>query len=121
MNLISPAAQVLLTVFPIVIAVFASILIFFAILWKHHENKLMIIKEVYKPKVFNFKAFSLLTGLCLTGIGFVLSFVFIIVNGFTISVLVGLIPFILGIMLLTFYKVNPDFNNSPKDYENSNC
>lgn len=105
----SPAAQVVFSVVPIVGITFGAIIIFFWLLWRHHEIKLQIKNGTYKPAKINFKAFSLLTGLLLTGLGIILSLVFAIIDGFSYSILGGLIPAVIGICLLIFYKINPDF------------
>ncbi len=105
MNTPCPAAQVIISIIPIVGIVFAAIVIFFALLWKHNEIKMRISKNTYNPMNFNWKMFSLLSGLCLVGVGTVLSVVFFLVSGFTYELLGGLIPLSLGIMLLIFNKL----------------
>ena len=111
----STAAQVIISIVPIVGIAFGAIVIFFYILWKHHEIKLQIKTGTFKPVKFNFAAFSLLTGLLLTGIGFMLSAVFAIIDGFSYSILGGLIPLIIGICLLMFYYMFPDFHKNDKN------
>ncbi len=101
----SPAAQVIIAIVPIVGITFSALIIFFALLWKHTEIKLRISKNTYTPPVFNLKLFSLLTGLCLVGVGFSISLVFIIISGITYGLLGGIIPLVLGIMLLIFYRI----------------
>ena len=100
-----PAAQVIIALVPLIGIVFSAVVIFFACLWKHTEIKLRISKNTYNPPVFEWKLFSLLTGLCLLGVGFVISLVFIMVSGISYALLGGLIPFSLGIMLLLFYRI----------------
>ena len=39
-----------------------------------------------------------------------LSLVFAVLDGFTYSMLGGLIPAVIGICLLVFYKIYPDFH-----------
>lgn len=101
----SPAAQVIIAIVPIVGITFSAIIIFFALLWKHIEIKLRISKNTYTPPVFNWKVFSLFTGLCLVGVGFSISLLFLIISGVTYGLLGGIIPLILGIMFLIFYKI----------------
>lgn len=107
----SPAAQVILSIIPIVGIVFAATLVFFALLWKHSENKLRIKNGTYQPSNFNFKVFSLLTGLVLIGVGLVLSVMFFILEGLSWDLLGGLITLVIGIMLIIFYKVNPEYRD----------
>ena len=83
---------------------------FFFILWRHHEIKLQIKTGTFVPSKINYKAFSLLAGLLLTGTGIMLSLVFAVLDGFTYSMLGGLIPAVIGICLLVFYKIYPDFH-----------
>lgn len=72
-----PAAQVIIAVVPIVGITFSFLVIFFALLWKHHEVKIRISKGTYEPPEFNWKIFTLLSGLCLTGVGFAISLLFL--------------------------------------------
>ncbi|MCQ2585767.1 MAG: hypothetical protein MJ185_09255 [Treponema sp.] len=99
------AAQVIIALVPIVGISFSALVIFFALLWKHTEIKLRISKNTYNPPVFNWKLFSLFAGLCLIGTGFSISVIFLIVSGITYGLLGGIIPFVLGIMFLIFYKL----------------
>lgn len=110
---ISTAAQILVSLIPIVGIVCGATVIFFALLWRHRETKQRILNNTYKPVTFNFRVFSLLTGLFLTSIGAVLSVMFILIHGLSWAALGGLIPLASGIALLVFYKMNPDFTNSP--------
>jgi len=105
----TPAAQIIISIIPIVGIAFAATLIFFALLWKHSENKASIQRGTYKPAHFNLKVFSLLTGLCLIGVGTVLTVMFLILEPLSWSLLGGLIPLVLGLMLIIFYKANPKF------------
>lgn len=106
---ISPAAQILVSLIPIVGIVCGAAVIFFALLWRHRETKLRILNDTYKPVQFNFRVFSLLTGLFLTAVGLVLSVMFILIHGISWAALGGLIPFATGVAMLIFYKINPDF------------
>ncbi len=106
----SIAAQVIISIVPIVGITFGAVILFFYILWRHHEVKLQIKTGTFVQKNFNSAAFSLLTGLLLTGIGLVLTMVFAILDGFSYSILGGLIPFISGVSLLVYYRVFPEFH-----------
>ncbi|MBQ7613278.1 MAG: hypothetical protein IJU92_09495 [Spirochaetaceae bacterium] len=112
MGYISEAAQVLISILPIVAIIVISVLIFFFLLWRHREIMCQIKTNTYTKHIFNYKVFSLLTGILLTSVGAVLSIVFIIVGKNPYTVLGGLIPLALGIGLLIFYEVikkNPKF------------
>ena len=106
----SESAQIIFSVVPIVGIVIGGITIFFYLLWRHHEIKLQIKTGTFVPSKINYKAFSLLAGLLLTGTGVMLSLVFAVLDGFTYSMLGGLIPTVIGICLLVFYKIYPDFH-----------
>ncbi|HAK68066.1 MAG TPA: hypothetical protein DEO40_07140 [Treponema sp.] len=110
-NPISPAAEIIVSLVPIVSIVLASVLLFFVLLWRHHENKQRILKGTYEPMKFNLRAFTLLTGLCLTGVGIVLSTLFFLLNGVDWTLLGGAIPLFVGFAFLLFYKINPDFKD----------
>ncbi|MCR5290340.1 MAG: hypothetical protein K6E51_10140 [Treponema sp.] len=105
----SAEAQVVLAVIPIVGIVIGGVIIFFYLLWHHHEIKLQIKTGIYHQKKFDLKTFSLLTGLLLTGTGAILTLFFILMAGGSYTILGGLIPLIIGVTLLLFYKINPDF------------
>lgn len=104
---VSPAAQVIIAIIPIVGIVIGGIVVFFYLLWRHREISLQIKSGCYRPRQFNLKLFSLLTGLLLTGIGLVLTILFLIVQGFSYPLLGGLLPFIIGVSFLVFFKFCP--------------
>ena len=104
----SPAAQVILAIIPIVGIVIGGIIVFFYLLWRHREITLQIKTGCYMPQRLNLKLYALLTGLLLTGIGTVLTALFILLNGVSYTVLGGLVPLALGICLLIFYRVYPE-------------
>jgi len=99
------AAQVIASIIPIVGIVIGGIVIFFYLLWRHKQITLLVKSGKYEPLLFNIKLFSLLTGILLTGVGFVLSVFFIIAEGFSHALLGGLIPFIFGVCLIIFYSI----------------
>ena len=109
-NQLSIAAQVIISIVPIVGITFGAVILFFYILWRHHEIKLQIKTGTFVPSKFNFAAFSLLTGLLLTGIGLTLTAVFAIIDGFSYAILGGLLPMVVGICLLIFFYAYPDFH-----------
>ena len=104
---ISQVAQVIISIVPIVGITFAAIIVFFALLWKHRENKLKIMNGTFKEINFNLEIFSLFTGLCLLGVGVVITGIFLLLKPNSFVILGGLVPFSLGITLLIFYKIFP--------------
>ena len=104
---ISQVAQVIISIVPIVGITFAAIIVFFALLWKHRENKLKIMNGTFKEINFNLEIFSLFTGLCLLGVGVVITGIFLLLKPNSFGILGGLVTFSLGITLLIFYKIFP--------------
>ncbi|MBR1403891.1 MAG: hypothetical protein IJ558_06905 [Treponema sp.] len=101
----SPAAQVIIALIPIVGIVIGGIVIFFSLLWIHHETKQRIKAGDFTKKRFNSRAFTLLIGLLLTGLGIMLSVFFALLTGVSPALLGGLIPFTIGFCLLLFYRI----------------
>lgn len=105
----SHSAQVIIALIPIVGIAIGGIILFFYLLWTHHEAKLKIRTGVYKKTEFDLKTFSLLVGILLIGLGIILTLLFALIDGLSYALLGGLIPFIVGVCLIIFYKVNPNF------------
>ena len=105
-QIVSPAAQVIVSIIPIVGICFAASIIFFALLWKHHENVMLIQKDSYKPPRIDLRNFSLLLGLCLVGVGIVLSLMFLLLKHLSWGLLGGLLPLAVGVMLLLFHRIS---------------
>jgi len=105
----SAAAQVMITIIPIVGIVMGSIVIFFFFLWRHRQRMRMIERGLQPVALFDLETFSLFTGLLTTGVGVVLSVFFIVVEGGSYSLLGGLIPLGVGVSLLTFYAIRRGF------------
>ena len=106
----SQSAQVVVAVIPIVGIAIGGVILFFYLLWTHHETKLRIRTGSYKEPEFDLKTFSLLAGLLLVGIGITLTALFAMIDGFSYALLGGLLPLAVGACLLIFYKINPDFH-----------
>lgn len=107
----SPAAQVIVAIIPIVGIVFGATIVILALIWRHHERKMQIEAGTFTNNKFDLKSYALLFGLLLTGVGFLLSIFFAVMNGKSPSLLGGLVPLTIGICLLIFYKINPEFKN----------
>jgi len=114
-SVVSPAAQVIVAIIPIVGIVIGGIVVFFSLLWHHHEVKQQIKLGSYKKETFNLKTYSLLFGVLLTGLGAILSLFFALLNGRSPALLGGLVPLALGLSLLVFYILNPDFKTPHED------
>lgn len=86
--------------------IFGTTLLFFLFQWWHKQKMALIQSGQYKPWSFDIRLYSFFLGLLLTFTGFALSFVFILVLGRSMAMLGGLIPFAIGLGLLTFYKMS---------------
>ncbi|MCZ8342083.1 MAG: hypothetical protein O9301_03560 [Leptospira sp.] len=96
--------RVLLYLVPNIGIIFGTLLLFFLFQWWHKQKMALIQSGQYKPWSFDIRLYSFFLGLLLTFTGFALSFVFILVLGKSMAMLGGLIPFAIGLGLLTFYK-----------------
>ena len=101
------AAQVILSIVPIVGIVIGGTLVFFYLLWRHKQISLQVKTGNYKPSKFNLKIFSFLLGILLTGVDLVLTLFFALINKISYQVLGGFIPLSLGVCFLIFYKFCP--------------
>ena len=114
-SFVSPAAQVIVAVIPIVGIFIGGVIVFFSLLWHHHEVKLQIKLGSYKKQSFNLRAYSLLFGVLLTVLGAILSAFFALLKGLSPALLGGLVPFATGLALVIFYLVNPDFKKADEE------
>lgn len=110
----SPAGQVIITLIPIIGIVIGGIVVFFYLLWHHREMSLLIKTGNYKPRTFNLRIFSLFSGILLTAVGFILTILFILLEGLSYPLLGGLIPLCIGIALLVFFKLYPTVADTDK-------
>ena len=101
----SAAAQVMVTVIPIVGIVMGCLVIFFYLLWRHKQRMLMIEKGMTPYQIFDLRTFSLLAGLLNLGVGVVLTLFFLLKEGSSYSLLGGLVPLAIGLSLIVFYKM----------------
>ncbi|MCP4138611.1 MAG: hypothetical protein GY754_47080 [bacterium] len=108
----SAAAQVIVTIIPLVGIVAGCTVIFFSLLWNYKQKLLMIEKGLVKQKAFDLDAFSLFSGIILFSIGSSLVTFFIIKEGFTYGVLGGLIPLSIGFGLILYFVIRQKMNNN---------
>jgi hypothetical protein len=101
----STAAQILVTIIPIVGIVTGGVLIFFFLLWAYRERRLLIEKNLYVRKELDVDTFSLFAGIVLLSIGLTLVLFFLIKEGLTYELLSGLVPFSLGVSLTLFFII----------------
>jgi hypothetical protein len=111
----SIAAQIIITIIPIVGIVMGGIVLFFFLYWNYKQRLLMIEKGQNYRREFDLNSFSLFSGLVLTSIGTCLVIFFLILEGFTYPVLSGLIPLALGVSLIVFYVIRVNMNGNGKE------
>ena len=97
---VTPAAQVIIAVIPIVGIVMGATVIFFYLLWRHRQIIAQIEAGLYERPAFSLKTFCLIAGALLTGIGAALTLLFALVQGISYALLGGLIPLASGIGFL---------------------
>jgi hypothetical protein len=102
---LSSAAQVVISVIPIVGIVMGSVVVFFYLLWQHRRRTLLIKAGIYTKSEFDLLPFSLLAGLLLTCVGISLTVFLALFRGLDYSLLGGIIPLSIGIGLLVFYGI----------------
>jgi hypothetical protein len=105
MEQVSAAAQVIISIIPIVGIVMGSVVIFFYLLWAHRQKSLLIKAGQYNRPPFDFRSFSLLAGLLLTSVGTALTVLLSILEGASYGLLGGIIPLSMGIGLLAHYLI----------------
>jgi len=101
----SVAAQVIITIIPIVGIVMGAVIIFFYLLWNHRRRTLMIKAGQYNRPDFDLLSFSLLGGLLLGSVGLTLTVFLAVITGPTYGLLGGLIPLSMGVGLLAYYCI----------------
>ena len=101
----SSAAQVIVSIIPIVGIVMGSVVIFFYLLWNHQRRTLLIKAGQFKRPEFDLLSFSLLAGLLLGTVGLALTVFLAVVLGPNFGLLGGIIPLAAGIGLLAYYGI----------------
>jgi hypothetical protein len=99
----SAAAQVIVSIIPIVGIVMSAVVAFFYLLWNHRQKMLLIKTGNYLKPGFDLLSFSLLAGLLLTSVGIALTVFFTAGWGFSYALLGGIIPLSIGIGLLVYF------------------
>jgi hypothetical protein len=101
----STAAQIIISIIPIVGIFMGSVVVFFYLLWNHRRRTLLIKAGQYKRPDFDLLSFSLLTGLLLSSVGLALTIFLAVALGVNFGLLGGIIPLSVGIGLLIFYGI----------------
>ncbi len=116
MNSVPPtAAQVIISIVPIVGIVMGCTVIFFYLMWSYKHKMLLIEKNLVKKTEFDIDSFSLFSGLILLSIGGSLVTFFLIKEGVSYGVLSGLIPLSIGISLIIFFTIRRRLIKNDRD------
>jgi hypothetical protein len=99
------AAQIIISIIPIVGIVMGTVIAFFYLLWSHREKVRLIERSLYEAKRMDLDTFCLLSGLLLVSVGAVLSVLFMVIEGASYALLGGLIPLAAGISFLVFFML----------------
>ena len=102
----SPAAQLMITIIPIVGIVTGSAVVFFFLLWNHKQRMAQIERGVEPGQLIDLRTFSLLLGILSTAVGVVLSLFQLLAGQRGYGLLGGLIPLAVGIGFLAFYWID---------------
>jgi hypothetical protein len=101
----SAAAQVIVSIIPIVGIVMGAVVIFFYLLWSYKRTSLLIKAGLYQKNDFDLLSFSLLAGILLFCVGLTLTVFLAIFNGSGYGLMGGLIPLSIGFGLLVYYGI----------------
>ncbi|MDR0472947.1 MAG: hypothetical protein LBH43_04690 [Treponema sp.] len=101
----SAAAQVIVSLIPIVGLVMGSTVAFFYLLWNHRRRTMLIKAGHFNPPKFDLLSFSLLAGLLLSAVGLAMTVFLAIAIGVSMGLLGGIIPLAAGVGLLAYYGI----------------
>lgn len=105
MNTPSAAAQIIISVIPIVGIIMGSVVIFLYMIFTHKQKMLMIEKGISRRIQMDIPAISLFAGCSMTGVGLGLTILFVLKEGISYGSLAGIIPLFLGLSIIVFYAV----------------
>ena len=101
----TPAAQIIISIIPIVGIVMGSLVVFFYLLWYHRRKVLLIKSGLFEKAEFDLLSFSLLAGLLLASVGITLTVFLAFIQGANYGLLGGIIPLSIGVGLLIYYGI----------------
>ena len=103
----SEAAQVIISVVPLLGVILGATLLFFFFLWNYKLKKELIRAGQYQyQSLKTVRMFTLLIGIISFAVGLPMTVLFAAVEGISYSLLGGLIPSFVGIGLIVFYVVS---------------
>lgn len=111
-SLPSTAAQIIVTIIPIVGILAGSTVILFFLYYNHKLKTLTIEKGIGGKRGFDIDTYSLFAGIILLGVGLCLTLFFVIKEGVGYSVLGGIIPLSIGLSLIVFFIIRMYINKN---------
>jgi uncharacterized membrane protein len=100
----TPAAQILIAILPLVAVVLLAVLTFFVLLWDY-RTKQVTIEKGQQPVPRNIDDKLLLIGIVSLFVGVGLTLFFVLYNGISNSLLGGIIPVAVGLGIVTHYLI----------------
>ncbi|MCB1165462.1 MAG: hypothetical protein KDK37_04020 [Leptospiraceae bacterium] len=101
------AAEVIISVVPLLGVILGATLLFFFFLWNYRLKKELIRAGQYQyQSLKTVRIFTLLIGIISLSVGIPMSALFIAMEGASYSLLGGLIPSFVGLGLIIFYSVS---------------
>jgi type IV secretory pathway TrbD component len=117
----STAAEIILSLVPLLGVVFGCVLLFFFLLWQYRIRRELIRTGQHQPMfVTNIRMLSLLIGLLGIAAGLPMTLLFVLIEGVTYVLLGGLLPFFAGIGFLIFYALTRSQVARPVGGQNGN-
>lgn len=102
-----PAADVILSIVPLLGVVLGSVLLFFFFLWQYKLKKERIRTGTFVPGFTkHLRSFALLIGCLSISAGLPMTMIFLMLDGKSYSMLGGIVPFSCGIGLILFYYIS---------------
>ncbi len=101
----SAAAQIIVSIIPIVGIVMGAVVVFFYLLWSYKRTSLLIKAGLYQKNDFDLLSFSLLAGILLFCVGLTLTVFLAVFYGSGFGLMGGLIPLSIGFGLLVYYGI----------------
>ncbi|MCU0848385.1 MAG: hypothetical protein MUD12_10910 [Spirochaetes bacterium] len=107
----SEAAQVIISIIPIVGIVMGCVVIFFYMLWNYRHKMLLIERNLFTKTEFDLDSFSLFAGLLLFCVGAGLTLFFLVKEGVSYGLLGGLMPLFIGTGMIIFFIIRMKTGN----------
>lgn len=102
----STAAEILLSLVPLLGVIFGATLLFFFLLWHYRLRREMIRTGQYTPMFANnIRLLALMVGLLGISSGLPMTILFLLIDGLSYALLGGLLPLCAGIGCVLFYGI----------------